>query len=99
MIYGDGSQTRDFTFVSDAVRANLLAVAGVLAGLFMSVTFALLVLLALAQGLWIWQIESDPSMAALSIEATNAGVELDAGDGHAAHRQRSRRVYRARARR
>jgi len=26
-VYGDGSQTRDFTFVSDAVRANLLAVA------------------------------------------------------------------------
>lgn len=26
-IYGDGAQTRDFTFVSDAVRANLLAVA------------------------------------------------------------------------
>jgi nucleoside-diphosphate-sugar epimerase len=24
-IYGDGSQTRDFTFVADAVRANLLA--------------------------------------------------------------------------
>jgi len=24
-IYGDGSQTRDFTFVSDAIRANLLA--------------------------------------------------------------------------
>ena len=24
-VYGDGSQTRDFTFVSDAVRANLLA--------------------------------------------------------------------------
>jgi UDP-glucose 4-epimerase len=26
-VYGDGEQTRDFTFVSDAVRANLLAVA------------------------------------------------------------------------
>jgi len=26
LVYGDGSQTRDFTFVSDAVRANLLAV-------------------------------------------------------------------------
>jgi len=26
-VYGDGSQTRDFTFVADAVRANLLAVA------------------------------------------------------------------------
>jgi len=26
-IYGDGHQTRDFTFVADAVRANLLAVA------------------------------------------------------------------------
>ncbi len=26
-VYGDGQQTRDFTFVSDAVRANLLAVA------------------------------------------------------------------------
>jgi UDP-glucose 4-epimerase len=26
-IYGDGSQTRDFTFVADAVRANLLATA------------------------------------------------------------------------
>ena len=26
-VYGDGAQTRDFTFVSDAVRANLLAVA------------------------------------------------------------------------
>jgi nucleoside-diphosphate-sugar epimerase len=25
MIFGDGSQTRDFTFVTDAVRANLLA--------------------------------------------------------------------------
>jgi len=25
-VYGDGSQTRDFTFVADAVRANLLAV-------------------------------------------------------------------------
>ena len=25
IVYGDGSQTRDFTFVSDAVRANLLA--------------------------------------------------------------------------
>jgi nucleoside-diphosphate-sugar epimerase len=25
VIYGDGQQTRDFTFVSDAVRANLLA--------------------------------------------------------------------------
>ncbi len=27
IVYGDGSQTRDFTFVADAVRANLLAVA------------------------------------------------------------------------
>lgn len=26
-VYGDGSQTRDFTYVADAVRANLLAVA------------------------------------------------------------------------
>ena len=26
-VYGDGSQTRDFTFVADAVRANLLSVA------------------------------------------------------------------------
>lgn len=26
-LYGDGTQTRDFTFVADAVRANLLAVA------------------------------------------------------------------------
>jgi len=26
-VYGDGAQTRDFTFVADAVRANLLAVA------------------------------------------------------------------------
>jgi len=26
-VYGDGQQTRDFTYVSDAVRANLLAVA------------------------------------------------------------------------
>ena len=26
LVYGDGSQTRDFTFVADAVRANLLAV-------------------------------------------------------------------------
>jgi len=26
-VYGDGSQTRDFTFVTDAARANLLAVA------------------------------------------------------------------------
>lgn len=25
IVYGDGSQTRDFTFVSDAIRANLLA--------------------------------------------------------------------------
>jgi nucleoside-diphosphate-sugar epimerase len=25
VIYGDGAQTRDFTFVADAVRANLLA--------------------------------------------------------------------------
>jgi UDP-glucose 4-epimerase len=25
VVYGDGEQTRDFTFVSDAVRANLLA--------------------------------------------------------------------------
>jgi len=27
-VYGDGSQTRDFTYVADAVRSNLLAVAG-----------------------------------------------------------------------
>lgn len=27
-VYGDGSQTRDFTYVGDAVRSNLLAVAG-----------------------------------------------------------------------
>jgi len=27
-VYGDGRQTRDFTYVRDAVRANLLAVAG-----------------------------------------------------------------------
>jgi nucleoside-diphosphate-sugar epimerase len=26
-VYGDGSQTRDFTYVADAVRSNLLAVA------------------------------------------------------------------------
>jgi nucleoside-diphosphate-sugar epimerase len=26
-VYGDGAQTRDFTFVADAVRANLLAAA------------------------------------------------------------------------
>jgi UDP-glucose 4-epimerase len=28
VIYGDGSQTRDFTFVEDVVQANLLAVSG-----------------------------------------------------------------------
>ncbi len=27
-VYGDGSQTRDFTYVADAVRSNLLAVVG-----------------------------------------------------------------------
>jgi UDP-glucose 4-epimerase len=31
-VYGDGSQTRDFTYVGDAVRSNLLAVTGKQAG-------------------------------------------------------------------
>ena len=41
----------------------------------------LLGLLAIAEGLWIWQINSDPGMAAITLDATNAGIELDAGDG------------------
>ena len=41
----------------------------------------LLGLLATAEGLWIWQVKSDPAMAGIMVDATNAGVELDAGDG------------------
>ena len=41
----------------------------------------LLGLLALAEGLWIWRMSSDSGMASIAVDATNAGVELDAGDG------------------
>ena len=34
MIYGDGEQTRDFTFVKDVVKANVLAMENEVEGIF-----------------------------------------------------------------
>jgi UDP-glucose 4-epimerase len=34
VIYGDGQQTRDFTFVADVVRANILAAENKISGVF-----------------------------------------------------------------
>jgi len=34
IIYGDGKQTRDFTFIKDVVRANILAAEGDACGVF-----------------------------------------------------------------
>ncbi len=42
---------------------------------------SLLLLVALAEGVWIWQFAPAPTTAGLAVDATNAGIEIDADDG------------------